>query len=143
MAVIIFLASLSYRLVHCKKGFPIFPSPAGMSLTKLSLDGNYDVIYKLFLHRESLVSDIPAGDGNIEKLFYSVVFQTAWFHIRTTRSTHSRATCIYSIHTSQLKIEQTQYTDKKKKTKFSSYIRKFRWDRLQRHIQYEEGLPNM
>jgi hypothetical protein len=40
-----------------------------MSLTKLSLDGNYDVIYKLFLHRESLVSDIPAGDGNIEKLF--------------------------------------------------------------------------
>ncbi len=55
--------------VHCKKGFPIFPSPAGMSQTKLSLDGNYDVIYKLFLHRESLVSDIPAGDGNIEKLF--------------------------------------------------------------------------
>ncbi len=55
--------------LHCKKGFPIFPSPAGMSLTKLSLDGNYDVIYKLFLHRESLVSDIPAGDGNIEKLF--------------------------------------------------------------------------
>ncbi len=40
-----------------------------MSLTKLSLDGNYDDIYKLFLHRESLVSDIPAGDGNIEKLF--------------------------------------------------------------------------
>jgi hypothetical protein len=55
--------------MHCKKGFPIFPSPAGMSLTKLSLDGNYDVIYKLFLHRESLVSDIPAGEGNIEKLF--------------------------------------------------------------------------
>jgi hypothetical protein len=40
-----------------------------VSLTKLSLDGNYDVIYKLFLHRESLVNDIPAGDGNIEKLF--------------------------------------------------------------------------
>jgi hypothetical protein len=40
-----------------------------MSLTKLSLDGDYDVIYKFFLHRESLVSDIPAGDGNIEKLF--------------------------------------------------------------------------
>ncbi len=26
--------------VHCEKRFPIFPSPAGMSLTKLSLDGN-------------------------------------------------------------------------------------------------------
>jgi hypothetical protein len=40
-----------------------------MSLTKLSLGRNYDVIYKLFLPRESLVSDIPAGDGNIDKLF--------------------------------------------------------------------------
>jgi hypothetical protein len=43
-----------------------------MSLSKLSLGGNYDVIYKLFLPRGSLVSDIPAGDGNIEKLFYGV-----------------------------------------------------------------------
>jgi hypothetical protein len=30
----------------------------------------------------------------------------------------------------------------KKKTKFTSSIRKFRWDRVQSHIQYEEGLPN-
>jgi hypothetical protein len=52
---------------HCtvKKTFSIFLSPAGMSFTKLSLGGNYDVIYKLFLPGESLVSDIPAGDGNI------------------------------------------------------------------------------
>jgi hypothetical protein len=34
--------------VHRKKGFSIFPSPAGMSLTKLPLGGNYDVMYKLF-----------------------------------------------------------------------------------------------
>jgi hypothetical protein len=40
-----------------------------MSLTKLYLGGNNDVIYKLFPPRESLVSDIPAGDRNIEKLF--------------------------------------------------------------------------
>ncbi len=40
-----------------------------MSFTKLSLVGNNDVIYKLFPPRESLVSDIPAGDGNIEKPF--------------------------------------------------------------------------
>ncbi len=26
--------------IHCKKRFAIFPSPAGMSLIKLSLDGN-------------------------------------------------------------------------------------------------------
>jgi len=43
-----------------------------MSLTKLSLGGNNDVIHKLFLPRESLVSDIPAGDRNIANLFYSV-----------------------------------------------------------------------
>jgi hypothetical protein len=43
-----------------------------MSLTKLSLGGSNDVIYKLFPPREGLVSYIPAGDGNIEKLFYSV-----------------------------------------------------------------------
>ncbi len=30
----------------------------------------------------------------------------------------------------------------KNKTKFSSYIRKFRWDLVQSHIQYEEELPN-
>jgi hypothetical protein len=58
--------------MHCKKSFSIFPSLAGMSLIKLSLGGYYDVTYKLFLPRESLVSDIPAGDGNIEKLFYCV-----------------------------------------------------------------------
>jgi hypothetical protein len=41
--------------VHCKKRFVVFPPTAGMSLTKLSLDGNN--------------SDIPSGDGKIVKLF--------------------------------------------------------------------------
>jgi hypothetical protein len=31
----------------------------------------------------------------------------------------------------------------KKKIKFSSYVRKFRRERLQSHIQYEEGFPNI
>jgi hypothetical protein len=59
-----------------KKSFLIFLSPAGMSLTKLSLGGNNDVIYKLFPPRESLVSDIPAGDRNIEKLFLQCSFSS-------------------------------------------------------------------
>jgi hypothetical protein len=59
--------------LHRKKNFSILPSPAGMSLTKLSLGGNNDVIYNLFPPKESLVSDIPGGDGKIEKLFYGVV----------------------------------------------------------------------
>jgi hypothetical protein len=49
-----------------KNVIAIFPSPAGMSLTKLSLAAG---IIKLFLARKSLVSDIPAGDGKIAILF--------------------------------------------------------------------------
>jgi hypothetical protein len=30
--------------LHCKRSFSIFPSPAGRSLTKLSLDGNNLII---------------------------------------------------------------------------------------------------
>jgi hypothetical protein len=41
--------------MHCKKRLAIFPFPAGMSLTQLSL-----------------VSGITAGDGKIANLFYSV-----------------------------------------------------------------------
>jgi hypothetical protein len=39
-----------------------------MSLTKFPLAGNIS----LFPARESLASDIPAGDGKLENLFYSV-----------------------------------------------------------------------
>ncbi len=48
-------------LLHCKIMLTIFPSPAGMSLTKVSLDG-------------SLVSDITAGvgTGKWQTFFYSV-----------------------------------------------------------------------
>jgi hypothetical protein len=41
---------------------------------------------------------------------------------------------------------QTQYRPYariKKKTKFSSYIRKFWWDRLQRKVKNKERLPNI
>jgi hypothetical protein len=55
--------------VHHKKSFSILPSPAGMSLTKLPVGGNYDVMYKLFLLRESLVSDIPAWGREYRKAF--------------------------------------------------------------------------
>jgi hypothetical protein len=56
-----------------------------MSLTKLSLGGNYDVIYKLFLPRESLVSDIPAeelGTGILKSFFtvYALLFRLAAVH---------------------------------------------------------------
>jgi hypothetical protein len=51
-----------------EKAFRYSRPQAGCQLPNSPWGGNYDVIYKLFLPRESLVSDIPAGDGNIEKL---------------------------------------------------------------------------
>jgi hypothetical protein len=56
--------------VHRQKSFSIFVSSARMSFTKISLGGNnlYMMSLSLFPPRESLVSDISAGDGNIEKL---------------------------------------------------------------------------
>ncbi len=50
-------------LYTVKKSFLIFPSQAGMSLTKVSLGGNHESI--------PAQGDfgIPAGDGNIENLF--------------------------------------------------------------------------
>jgi hypothetical protein len=32
------------QTLHCKKGYLFFPSPAGMSLTKLSLAGNKVIV---------------------------------------------------------------------------------------------------
>jgi hypothetical protein len=54
---------------HCIKRFTIFPSPAGMSLTKLSLAVNH----LFFPARESLVSDIPTEDGKIANLFVQCI----------------------------------------------------------------------
>jgi hypothetical protein len=56
-----------HTLLDCKNRLMIFPSPAGIS-PKSPWQG----IIKLFPARESLVSDIPARDGKIDNLFYSV-----------------------------------------------------------------------
>ncbi len=58
----------SYAKLHCKKRLPTFPFLAGKSLTRLSLGGNN----LIFPPRESMVSDIPAGDGNVADVFYGV-----------------------------------------------------------------------
>ncbi len=50
----------------------IFLPLSGMSLTELSLAGNN--LITVFPAMESLVCDIPAGDGKIDNLFYSVIY---------------------------------------------------------------------
>jgi hypothetical protein len=54
------------RPLHCWKRLAIFPFPAGMSLTKLSLAVNNLIIPG---QGELLVSDIPAGEGKTANLF--------------------------------------------------------------------------
>jgi hypothetical protein len=64
-----------------------------MSLTKLSLDGNNLYMTSLFPPRESLVSDIPAGDGNIEKLFLRCIRNACTF----LSSERSRYVSLYDL----------------------------------------------
>ncbi len=66
---------ISFAL-HCKKRLAIFPSPAGMSLTKISLAGNNQIIPREQLNfsppgRVWLVTS-RLGTGNSITVFYSV-----------------------------------------------------------------------
>jgi hypothetical protein len=63
---IVELSSIAKNTYTVKKRFAIFPSPA-----KLSLAGEKII---LFPAKESLISVIPAGDGNITDLFHSVLY---------------------------------------------------------------------
>ncbi len=70
---------LKFLYLNCKIRLAVLSSPAGMSLTKLSLAWN-----KLFNpgKGESLVSDIPGGDRKIANLFYSVLYvQDLWLGV--------------------------------------------------------------
>ncbi len=62
----------SKEIVHRKKRFTSFPSPAGMSLPKLHLGRNNSVMTSLFPPRESLVVTSRLGTGNSRTFFYGV-----------------------------------------------------------------------
>ncbi len=53
-----------------KKRFTSFPSPAGMSLTKLPLGRNNSGMTSLFPPRETLVVTSRLGTGNSRTFFY-------------------------------------------------------------------------
>jgi hypothetical protein len=58
--------------LHRKKRFTSFPSPAGMSLTKLPLGRNNSVMTSVFPPSESLVVTSRLGMGNLQTFFYGV-----------------------------------------------------------------------
>jgi hypothetical protein len=68
LLLVLFLASL-----HRKKRFTSFPTPAGMSLTKLSLGRNNSVMTSWFPPRESLVVTSRLGTENSRTFFYGVL----------------------------------------------------------------------
>ncbi len=70
-------------LLHCKKELAIFPSPAGMSLTKLSLSGkklNYSCPGRVW----SVTSRL--GTGKRLTLFYSVLVLWCYRHFSAIRN---------------------------------------------------------
>ncbi len=67
--------------LHRKKRFTSFPSPAGMSLTKLPLGRKNSVLTSLFPPRESLVVTSRLGTGNLRTFFYGVgTPHTLWWY---------------------------------------------------------------
>ncbi len=55
-----------------------------MSLTRLSLGRNNDVIYKLLLPKVSLISDIPGWGREYRKPFFTVHVKNSWVTAPTT-----------------------------------------------------------
>jgi hypothetical protein len=72
-------------LVHRKKRFTIFPSPAGMSLTKLPLGRNNSVMTSLFPPRESLVLTSRLGTGKSRTFFVRCTHTYPQYHHHPTR----------------------------------------------------------
>jgi hypothetical protein len=62
--------------MHRKKRFTSFPSPAGMSLTKLPLGRSNSVMTSLFPPRESLVVTSRQGTGNSRTFFLQCMYKT-------------------------------------------------------------------
>jgi hypothetical protein len=63
----VFVVQLFLHTIHGKKRLVVFPSPAVMSLTKLSLAGNYQII-----PGQGEFGDIRLGTKKTANIFYSV-----------------------------------------------------------------------
>jgi len=64
------------KVLHCKKRLAVFPSPAGMSLTKLSLAGNNLIIPGQFFENRQLYPNVFIWRPRIEtKMVFSVFTQ--------------------------------------------------------------------
>jgi len=81
------------HVIHRKKTFDIPVLSLHVTYQTLSLGGNNLYMTSLFPPRESLVSDILAGDGNIEKLFLRCIRHACTF----LSSERSRYASLYDL----------------------------------------------
>jgi hypothetical protein len=84
--------NIMYGTLHrIKKAFRCSRPQPGCHLPNSPWAVINDVIYKLFLPRESLLSDILAGSGNIEKLFLRCMpeftITSPYVHVRVDSNT--------------------------------------------------------
>jgi hypothetical protein len=88
-----------YVMLHRKKRFTSFPSPDGMSQTKLPLGKNNSVMTSLFPPRESLVVTSRLGTGNSPTFFYGVCYQCVMpnFYMRMLKIEPCTGSLIYLI----------------------------------------------
>jgi hypothetical protein len=88
-----------FEIVHCRKRLAIFLSPAGMSPTKLSLDG----IIQLFLVRERVVSP-PSRPSQLRcsyrenpRLFFTKIREKTLFWNKSAEVLHTvKSKCFFS-----------------------------------------------
>jgi hypothetical protein len=84
--------------MHLKKRFTSFPSPAGMSLTKLPLGRNNSVMTSLFPPRESLVVTSRLGTGNSRFFFYGVPAFQGFYRMAFTHDTVKNGEPFFTVY---------------------------------------------
>jgi hypothetical protein len=78
--ILTYFSSCCQPMVHRKKRFTSFPSPAGMSLTKLPLGRNNSDMTSLFPPRESLAVTSRLGTGNSRTFFLRCIDGCWWLY---------------------------------------------------------------
>ncbi len=91
--------------LHCKKRFAVFPSPAGISLTELSLSGNILIIYNTRTGSVWLVTSVIRL--NIIHLGYISFIRLHIIYLARHSSTRPYLSYYATCHTPRLYISST------------------------------------
>ncbi len=125
--------------LHRKKDFRYSRPQPGCHLPNSPWAGIMtSYMYKLVLRTESLISDIPAGDGNIEKLFYGVqlnyFMDNYWWKLCRSASfshTLSFMNCTHLMSTPYLSLfSSASFSPTTSFMNYCTYLMRTSWRRL-------------